>query len=87
MKTLTITSARNKALIGKIISYNTVTNECTIGKSKKIFKVRFSIHQPFINEGNYEVVDCTLEDMKMIRLFDISNPNSDGLNIYSYTIN
>jgi len=87
MKTLTITSARNKALIGKIISYNPITNECTIGKSKKVFKVEFSFHQPFKNEGNYKVVNSTLEDMHMIRLFDLSNPNADGLNIYKYIIN
>lgn len=87
MTTLTITDARNKALIGKIISYNESTNECTIGKSKKVFTLKFTVHQPFKNEGNFTIVNCTLEDMKMIRLFDITNPNSDGLNIYKYTIN
>jgi hypothetical protein len=87
MTTLTITDARNKALIGKIISYNELTNECTIGKSKKVFSIELSIHQPFKSEGNYKVVKCTLEDMQMIRLFDLSNPNSAGINIYKYTIN
>ena len=87
MTTLTITDARNKALIGKIISYNESTNECTIGKSKKVFRLSFSTHQPLKNEGNFTIVNCTLEDMKMVRLFDLSNTNAEGLNIYKYTIN
>jgi hypothetical protein len=86
MTTLLITSARNKSIIGKVINFDESNNTCTIGKSKKVYSVNFSVHQPFKSEGNFKTVDAKINDLLRIELFDLSNTKSTGIAINRYEI-
>lgn len=85
MKTLKITDANNKSLIGKKIFLNEETMICKLGRTD--YKLQFSVHQPGIPNGDYKVVDHVLEDLAYFILYNLNGSHGNkGVYIHKYEI-
>lgn len=86
MKTIKITTAANKSLIGKYIVFNENTGIALMGK--KEYRIGFDVHQPNKANGDYSVIDYKLEDLKPIILYRTdSDHQNKGVHIQNYSLN